>query len=71
MRLPWFLSLVSFLAACASATVERDMEDVFRIYGPACEKLGYEKETEKWKKCALHLDACAGHCTTRRQNWNR
>jgi hypothetical protein len=38
-------------AARAEAEVQRMME----VYGPACEKLGYRHDDDKWRDCVLQM----------------
>ena len=48
---------LTLLAGCASnpaAEQERAtrlMEYKMQVYGPACEKLGFEKNTDNWREC--------------------
>jgi hypothetical protein len=59
--------LVSFLfavlvAGCATpaeraAAIERDVDDMIRVYGPGCEKLGYKGDSDAWRDCVLRLAA--------------
>lgn len=48
------------LAACASpaeqaARAEREIDYMVQIYAPACEKLGYTRNTDPWRNCILGL----------------
>ena len=51
------------LAGCAttttpaerSANMQRKAEEMLQIYGPACEKLGYTKDSDEWRDCVLKL----------------
>lgn len=52
--------LVILLAGCATqaeraAAVQRDVDDMVRVYGPGCEKLGYKTDSDPWRECVLHL----------------
>lgn len=52
--------LILALAGCATeaqraAAVQRDVEDMIRVYGPGCEKLGYRGDTDPWRECVLRL----------------
>jgi hypothetical protein len=29
---------------------------MMRVYGPACERLGYKGNTNEWRSCVLRLD---------------
>jgi len=62
MRLLAALLLITGLAACATpaeraAQMEREVDEMIQIYGPACEKLGYARDTDKWRDCVLRLSA--------------
>jgi len=62
MRLLTAVFLTLGLAACMTAAeraaqIERDVDEMIQIYGPACEKLGYTRDTDKWRECVLHLSA--------------
>lgn len=58
-RAIYVLSLMALLAGCASNPIaEQDkavklMEYKMQVYGPACEKLGFEKDTDVWRECIL------------------
>ncbi len=50
------------LAACATpeeqaVQAQRQMDYMMRVYGPACEKLGYTLQTDLWRNCILQLSA--------------
>jgi hypothetical protein len=52
--------LLLLVAACATpaeraAAVQRDVEDMIRVYGPGCQKLGYEADSDPWRDCILRL----------------
>ena len=52
--------LVLFIAGCATpaeraAAVQRDIDDMIRVYGPGCEKLGYKDGSDPWRDCVLRL----------------
>lgn len=51
------------LAGCATTTpeeraarVQRDVEAMIAVYGPACAKLGYTPESDGWRDCILRLN---------------
>ncbi|MEK9826185.1 MAG: hypothetical protein VW548_00600 [Methylotenera sp.] len=54
--IPVAMSLL-VLAGCASnpaaeqARATQQMEYKIQVYGPACEKLGFAKDTDKWREC--------------------
>jgi hypothetical protein len=50
------------LAGCATpaeraAQAQREVDDMVRVYGPACEKLGYQAASDGWRDCVLRLSA--------------
>lgn len=50
----------ALVAGCATqaeraAAAEHEVDDMIKVYGPACEKLGYAKDTDKWRDCVLRL----------------
>ena len=63
MRSTAFLILAaSLLAACATpeqraVAMQRQVDEMITVYGPACERLGYSRDTQPWRDCILRLDA--------------
>lgn len=60
MRALIALLLMLFVAGCATqaeraAAVARDVDDMIRVYGPGCEKLGYKGDSDQWRECILRL----------------
>jgi hypothetical protein len=52
--------LMFVMAGCATqaeraAAVQRDVDDMMRVYGPGCEKLGYRADSDPWRECVLRL----------------
>lgn len=50
------------LAACATpaeraAQAEREVDRMIEIYGSACNKLGYQTDSDPWRDCILRLDS--------------
>jgi hypothetical protein len=49
------------LAGCAttpeekSAQVRADVEQMIATYGPACDRLGFKPDDDKWRDCVLRL----------------
>ena len=59
-RLGFPVLLLALLAGCATpeeraARVQAEVEEMIKVYGPGCEKLGFAKDTEQWRQCILHL----------------
>ncbi len=59
---PAVLIALLALAGCATpeeraARAQAEMEEMIKVYGPACEKLGFAKDSEQWRQCILHLSA--------------
>lgn len=65
---------VFLLAGCASnpaaeqARATKLMEYKMQVYGPACEKLGFEKNTDKWRECIQR--EYEQTVLRQRQNWD-
>jgi hypothetical protein len=54
------MTMLWLLVGCASqaeraAAVARDVDDMVRVYGPGCERLGYKADTDPWRDCVLRL----------------
>ena len=52
--------LMLFIAGCATqeqraAQVQREVEELIRVYGPGCEKLGFKADSDQWRDCVLRL----------------
>jgi len=52
------------LAGCATPTpeeraarVQKDVEYMIAVYGPACAKLGFAPESDPWRDCILRLNS--------------
>jgi len=62
MRVLTCLSLAALLTGCATPAeralqMEREIDDMIVVYGPACERLGYRGDTDPWRDCVLRLAA--------------
>lgn len=62
MKNPALLLIPLLLAACAALTpeeraakVEQEVDEMIRVYGPACEKLGFQNDSDPWRNCVLRL----------------
>lgn len=60
MRTSIVLLSILLLAGCATqeqraAQMQREVEDMVRVYGPACDKLGFRPDTDPWRDCVLRL----------------
>lgn len=58
-RAVWVLAVL--LAGCATpgeraARVQQEVEEMIAVYGPACERLGYQADTDAWRDCILRLN---------------
>lgn len=54
----YFLAMV--LVGCATPAerashIQAEVEEMIKVYGPACEKLGYAKDSDQWRECILRL----------------
>jgi hypothetical protein len=56
-RSTYMLYLITLLSSCVSDPLAQQkqatklMEYKVQVYGPACEKLGFEKNTNEWREC--------------------
>ncbi|MGE5318674.1 MAG: hypothetical protein ACM3KD_00705 [Hyphomicrobiaceae bacterium] len=62
MRIFIPLAAAALLAGCATpaeraAQMQREADQMVVIYGPACERLGYKRDTDPWRDCILRLNA--------------
>ncbi len=62
LRYGFLVLLVTLLQGCETpgeraARVEAEVDEMVATYGPACEKLGYARDTDPWRECILHLRA--------------
>lgn len=55
-------ALLTGLAGCATTTpaeraaqMQRQADEMVQIYGPACDKLGYTRDSNPWRDCVLNL----------------
>lgn len=61
MRISNILLLTTLVTACATAPAERaaqterKVDEMIQVYGPACNKLGYQQNTDSWRGCVLYL----------------
>lgn len=50
------------LAGCATpaeqaAVMNREMDRMIVVYGPACEKLGFKNDSDLWRTCILQMSS--------------
>jgi hypothetical protein len=62
MRIVIALILTGLLAACVTtaeraAQMQRDVDEMIQVYGPACERLGYKGDSDPWRDCVLRLSS--------------
>lgn len=55
-----YLLLLAALGGCATqaelaAQAERDVDRMVAVYGPACAKFGFARDTDPWRDCVLRL----------------
>jgi hypothetical protein len=60
MRLLIASVLLAVVAGCATpeqraAAVEHEVEDMIRVYGPGCQRLGFNADSDPWRECILRL----------------
>lgn len=58
------LVLAVALTGCAtpspaerSAAMEREIDDMIQVFGPACSKLGFQADSDDWRNCILKLNS--------------
>ena len=56
----WVLFLILGLAGCATpaeqaAQWQAEVDNMVQVYGPACERLGYKRDDDKWRDCVMRL----------------
>ena len=62
MRRMFGIALAALLAGCATpadraAQMEREVDEMIVVYGPACERLGFTRDSDAWRDCILRLSA--------------
>jgi hypothetical protein len=62
MRLAIAAVALLSVAGCATpaqraAEMQRQMDEMIAVYGPACEKLGYANGSDRWRDCILRLNS--------------
>ncbi|MEO7762514.1 MAG: hypothetical protein ABIS68_11465 [Casimicrobiaceae bacterium] len=40
-----------------AAQMQAEVDDMVAVYGPACEKLGFQQATDPWRNCVLGLSS--------------
>jgi hypothetical protein len=53
-------AVILLLSGCATqadraAAMQSEVDDMIKVYGPACERLGYKNDTDPWRDCVLRL----------------
>jgi hypothetical protein len=53
-------ALLLLVSGCATqadraAAMQSEVDDMIKVYGPACERLGYKNDTDPWRDCVLRL----------------
>ena len=62
MRTLLCLAAAVLVAGCATpaeraAQIEREIDEMIQVYGPACDRLGFRNDTDEWRNCILRLSA--------------
>jgi len=39
-----------------AAQMQAEVDEMIAVYGPACEKLGFQASTDPWRNCVLELN---------------
>lgn len=63
IRFATFAGCLALLAGCANLTpaerslqMEKEVDEMIQVYGPACEKLGAAANSDAWRECILKLN---------------
>jgi hypothetical protein len=61
VAVPAALAALTLLAGCATPAqravqMQAEVDEMIVVYGPACEKLGYQGNTDPWRSCILGLN---------------
>jgi hypothetical protein len=62
MRTLAIFTSLALLTGCATqadrtARMQHEVDEMIATYGPACEKLGYQRDADPWRDCVLRLSA--------------
>lgn len=62
LRLILMVLLLAVLPGCMTqaqraAAAQADVDDMIKVYGPACNKLGFSNDTDPWRECILRMRA--------------
>jgi hypothetical protein len=63
MRIFMLMAAAAAIAGCAvtpeerAAQVQADVDRMIATYGPACDRLGYKANDDKWRDCVMRLAA--------------
>ena len=55
------LLLIAMLAGCVTtpeqreARIQREVDQMIQTHGPACDKMGYKRDSDPWRDCVLKL----------------
>jgi len=58
----WTAAIAASLAGCVTtaeraAQMQAEIDEMVTVYGPACEKLGFQPSTDPWRNCVLGLSS--------------
>ena len=61
-RVIWAAAALAALGGCMTtaeraAMMQAEVDEMVAVYGPACEKLGFQASTDPWRNCVLGLSA--------------
>ena len=60
LRIVLMILLLAVLPGCMSqaqraAAAQAEVDDMVKVYGPACNKLGFTNDTDPWRECVMRL----------------
>jgi hypothetical protein len=55
-------AIAAMMSGCVStaeraAQMQAEVDEMIVVYGPACEKLGFQASTDPWRNCVLGLSS--------------
>lgn len=56
------IACLALLVGCSTpgeraARAQAEVDEMIQVYGPACERLGYKPDEDKWRECIIRLSS--------------
>lgn len=61
LALPALLSAGCVSDAQLSAQAESNLRRKMELYGPVCEKVGFQRDTDAWRLCVVEIHSSGRH----------